>query len=136
MMSGQGRASKETAMKKTVLAGLGFALLAFPVLAQPRCLQIGQIWSWKPLNSRTLIVEDNYYQKFKVGLEGFCPALPYKLNLGFQSLSGINGLDCLHRGDQVISRDVGVRYTCPIMSITPYTPARERADQAAAAAKQ
>lgn len=133
-MEWQGRIMKETPMNKALLAVSGVALLAGPALAQPACPQIGQIWSWKALNDRALIVEDNYYRKFKVGLEGFCPALPFKLNLGFKSLSGISGLDCLHRGDEVISHDVGIPYTCPIMSIVPYTPAMEKADQAAAAA--
>jgi hypothetical protein len=121
-------------MRKAVLVAVGFTLLCLPADAQPNCLQIGQIWSWKALNNRTLIVEDNYYRKFKVGIEGFCPALPFKLNLGFQSLGGINGLDCLRRGDQVISHDTGIPYTCPIMSIVPYTPAMEKADRATAAA--
>ncbi|MGH6876654.1 MAG: DUF6491 family protein [Rhizomicrobium sp.] len=120
-------------MKKFVFAAIGFALFALPAQAEPNCLQVGRIWSWKPLNGKTLIVENDLYQKFRVGLMGYCPALPYKLTLGFKSNGGISGLDCLHRGDEVISHDVGVPYTCPIMSITPYTAAMEKADKAAAA---
>jgi hypothetical protein len=130
-----GRFAKEKAMKFPAFVALGLALLTLPADANPNCLRIGQIWSWKSVDKRTLIVEDQLYQKFKVSLQGFCPALPYKLALGFKSIGGINGLDCLERGDEVISHDVGVRYTCPIMSITPYTPAMENADKAAAAAQ-
>jgi hypothetical protein len=121
-------------MRKTTFAALGVALLAVSAQAQPACLQVGRIWSWKPLDKKTLIVEDQLYRKFKVSLMGYCPALPYKRTLGFKSNGGINGLDCLRRGDDVISHDVGIPYICPIMSIAPYTPAMERADQAAAAA--
>ncbi|HEY6578904.1 MAG TPA: DUF6491 family protein [Rhizomicrobium sp.] len=118
-------------MKKVVFAAIGFALCALPAQADSNCLQVGRIWSWKPLNDRTLIVEDQLYEKFKVGLEGYCPRLPFKLGLQFKSLSGINGLDCLRRGDEVVSQDIGVHYTCPIMSIAPYTPAMEKADKPA-----
>ncbi|HTT82304.1 MAG TPA: DUF6491 family protein [Rhizomicrobium sp.] len=121
-------------MRKTVPVALAFSLLAAAAHADTACLQAGRIWNWKPLDKKTLIVEDLLYRKFKVSLMGFCPALPYKLSLGFKSNGGINGLDCLRKGDDVISRDVGIPYICPILSITPYTRAMEQADQAAAAA--
>ena len=117
-----------------VLAGI--AGLGAPAQSQPDCLQIGRIWSWKPLTRRTLIVEDEMHRKFKVDLMGYCPALPFKLALGFKSNGAVNGLDCVRRGDEVISHDIGSRYTCPVMSVTPYTPAMERADKAAAARRQ
>jgi hypothetical protein len=113
-------------MRKTIafaVAGVG-ALLAQAASANPDCLQIGRIWSWKALDDRTLVVEDELHQKFKLGLMGYCPRLPFKLLLEFKSVGGINGLDCLARGDEVISRDIGMPYTCPIMSIAPYTPAK------------
>lgn len=124
--------------RTVVLAALalaGTALCALPAPAQPTCLQVGRIWSWKPIDRRTLIVEDELHRKFRVGLMGYCPALPFKLSLGFKSNGGIGGLDCLAKGDEVISHDVGIPYTCPVMSVTPETPAMEKADQAAAAAK-
>jgi hypothetical protein len=121
-------------MRNAIFAALGLTLLSASVHAQPACLQVGRIWSWKPLDKKTLIVEDLLHRKFKVSIMGFCPALPYKLTLGFKSNGGINGLDCLRRGDDVISHDVGIPYICPITSIVPYTPAMERADQTAAAA--
>ncbi len=122
-------------MKKAVFAALGLVLLVLPARANPNCLQIGLLWSWKAFDDKTLIVEDERHDKFKLGLMGYCPQLPYKLALGFKSIGGITGLDCLAKGDQVISRDIGMAYSCPIMSITPYTPAMEQADRAAAAGK-
>ena len=111
-------------MKKAAFAAFVVLVLAAPAHAQSACLQIGRIWSWKALDAKTLIVEDKLYHNYKVALEGFCPRLPFKLSLGFKSNSGINGLDCLHRGDEVVSQDVGVHYSCPIMTITAYTPVR------------
>ena len=73
--------------------------------------------------------------KFKLALTGYCPRLPFKLNLVIQSTSGINRLDCVRRGDNVISQDVGARFTCPVMSVVPYTPELEKADKAKAAAQ-
>jgi hypothetical protein len=135
-MNEQGCFSKEAEMRKIMLAAFGFAMLAASAQAQPACLQVGRVWSFKPLDKKTLIVEDELHRKFKLGLAGYCPALPYKLNLGFKSNSGISGLDCLAKGDDVISYDIGIPYTCTIMSIVPYTPIMEKADQDAAAAKK
>lgn len=112
-------------MKNIAMAAFGVVVFALPAHAAIRCLQIGRIWSTKALDARTLIVEDELHEKFRVGLMGYCPALPFKLSFGFKSNSGVNELDCLTRGDEVISRDVGVPYTCPIMSIAPYTPAAQ-----------
>ena len=121
-------------MKSAVLAVLAFGLLAGPARAESACLQVGRVWSWKPIDKKTLIVEDELHRKFKVGLVGYCPALPFKLTLGFKSNGGVSRLDCLRKGDDVISHDIGISYSCPIMSIVPYTPALEKADQAATAA--
>ena len=123
-------------MKKIVLAAFVFVLSAFPAQAETACLQAGRIWSWNPLDKKTLIVEDELHRKFKVGLAGYCPALHYKLTLGFKSNGGISGLDCVRKGDEVISHDIGIPYTCTIMSVASYTPATEQADKATAAKKQ
>jgi hypothetical protein len=122
-------------MKKTVFAMLGLALLAQSAQANTACLQIGRIWGWKALDARTLIVEDELHRKFRLGLMGYCPRLPLKLALGFKSLGAISGLDCIRKGDEVISQDAGGGYTCPVMSVTPYTPATEKSDKAAVAAR-
>jgi hypothetical protein len=126
-------------MKISILcAALVFSALAFgapPSRAQTACLQIGQIWSWKPLDRQTLIVEDEMHRKFKLRLMGYCPRLPFKLDLAFKTNGGVSGLDCVRKGDDVISRDVGASYTCPVLGVAPYTPAMEQADKAAAAAR-
>ncbi|MGH6888795.1 MAG: DUF6491 family protein [Rhizomicrobium sp.] len=125
-------------MKKAVLCAAlvlsAVSLGAPPAGAQPGCLQIGRIWSWKPLDRQTLIVEDEMHRKFKLQMMGYCPRLPLKLDLAFKSNGGTSGLDCVAKGDDVISQDVGSSFTCPVMSVVPYTAAMERADKAAAAA--
>jgi hypothetical protein len=122
-------------MKKiVVLAGLA-ALLATPAFADSKCLELSQIWSWKAVDNKTLIVEDNWHQKFKVSLMAYCPNLLFKENLGFKVFGG-TGLSCVSKGDQVIDRDHPAgTYRCPISDITPYTPEMEKADKAAAVAK-
>jgi hypothetical protein len=131
-----GAGTKETVMKSVVRAAVAtLILLVLPASANSACLQIGRIWSWKAVDRKTLIVEDDLHDKFTVGLMGYCPNLPFKLNLEFKAIGGFSGLTCLSRGDEIISRDVGMHYICPITSIAPYTPAMEQADKAAAAAK-
>ena len=119
-------------MRIIVPAALALALLAPAAYASTACLQVGRIWSFKPLDNKTLIVEDQLYRKFKLMLTGYCPRLPFKLNLAIKSASGVNGLDCVERGDTVISQDVGTHYTCPVTGIVPYTSEMEKADKASA----
>ena len=107
-------------MRTIIPAVLALGVLAgVPARADTPCLQIGRIWSFHPLDKKTLIVEDELHRKFNVALAGYCPRLPFKLNLTIKSASGVNGLDCVRRGDTVISQDVGMHYTCPVMSIVP-----------------
>lgn len=123
-------------MKMVIPAALALGTLAtLPAGADTGCLQIGRVWSFHPLDDKTLIVEDQLYRKFTVALAGYCPRLPFKLNLAIKSASGVNGLDCVRKGDTVISQDVGMPYTCPVMSIVPYTPAMQK-DQAKAAGQE
>lgn len=119
--------------KPLATAAVFFALAATPVSASPACLELGLVWNYKALNDKTLIVEDEAHRKFKLTLMGHCPNLPYKLRLGFKVFGGTE-LSCISKGDEVISRDLGLPYRCPITDIVPYTPAMENADKAAAAA--
>jgi len=119
-------------MRRIVPAALLLGIFAAaPVRADTACLQIGRIWSFHPIDKQTLIIEDQLYRKFRVAVAGYCPHLPFKLNLAIKSASGVNGLDCVRRGDTVISQDVGMHYTCPVMSVVPYTQEMEKADKAA-----
>jgi len=124
-------------MKKIGSGALAFAVLvSLPAHANTSCLQIGRVWSFKPLANRTLIIEDDLHQKFRVALMSYCPHLPFKLNLAIQSTSGVNGLDCVRRGDNVVSQDAGGPYTCPVMSVVPYTADMEKADKAKSAGEE
>jgi hypothetical protein len=119
---------KEKVVSRVIPAALALAMLASGAQASTACLQIGRVWSFKALDNKTLIVEDQLHRKFHLTLLGYCPRLPFKLNLGIKSVSGINGLACVQRGDTVISQDVGTHYTCAVTSIAPYTPGMEKAD--------
>jgi hypothetical protein len=123
-------------MNKVALMAAGLAAFAAaPAFANPNCLELSQIWSWKALDDKTVIVEDNWHQKFKLSLMGYCPNLTFKENLGFKVIGG-TGLSCVSKGDEVIDHDrpLGV-FHCPVSNIVPYTPDMEKADKAAAAAK-
>ncbi len=123
-------------MRTQLLAALGLAaIISTPALAaDPTCLQIGRIYGWKVVDNKTIIVEDDLHQKFKVTLMITSPTLTFKQRLGFKSIGG-SELSCLTRGDEVLVRDDAMPSHNPISSIVPYTPAMEAADKAAAAAK-
>lgn len=109
-------------MKIMVPAMLALGILAaLPAQAQTRCLQIGRIWSFRPLDNRTLIVTDELHRHFRVDLMGVCPRLHLKMALGIKSASGMTRLACVRRGDIVISQDVGAQFRCPVRSVTPLT---------------
>jgi len=115
-------------------AAILIALATTPATSSPACLELGLVWNYKALNDRTLVVEDDAHRRFKLTLMGYCPNLPYKQRLGFKVFGGTE-LSCISKGDEVISRDLGFPYRCPITDIVPYTPAMEKADKAAAAGK-
>jgi hypothetical protein len=124
-------------MKRIFLLAAGFAaLLATPAMADTSaCLRIGQIYNWTVQGRQTLIVEDNFHHKFKVDLLGYCPDLNFKERIGFKSL-GAMALSCLSPGDDVVVREFGTGgQNCPIRAVSEYTPAMEKADKDAAAAK-
>jgi hypothetical protein len=108
---------------------------SLPAMADRSCLVIRQIYNWDVADPQTLIVENIAHDKFKVTLAGPCPHIEYNLDVGFKSF-GLGGLDCLRRGDQLVHNGVGLGNTCPIKSVEPYTPAMQKADQAAKANSQ
>ncbi len=123
-------------MKTKLLVAIGFAAaLSTSAMADPSCLQVGQIWNWKALDNQTLIVEDNWHHKYKVSLMGYCPNLTFKERVGFKAVGGFSRLSCLGKGDEVLVRDIAVPSRCPITNVVAYTPEMEKADKAAAAAK-
>ena len=114
-----------------VVAGL----CAQPALAAPACLRLGEIYSWNALDNKTLIVEDNWHQKFKLSLMVYCQNLTFKERIGFKAFGGTQ-LSCLSKGDDILVRNPGFPQRCPIVDIVPYTPQMEAADKAAKAAKE
>jgi hypothetical protein len=108
-------------------------LVSAPAMADRSCLVIRQVYNWDVVDPQTLVVENIAHDKFKVTLTGPCPHIEYNLGVGFKSFANTS-LDCLRRGDQIVHNGVGLGNTCPIKSVEPYTPAMQKADQAAAAA--
>jgi hypothetical protein len=125
-------------MKKHILFAAGISLLlAGPAFASPTCLEVSQIYNFNAPDNKTLIVEDNSHNKFKVTLFAGCQGLTFKQGLAFKSVGG-TGLSCLAAGDNVLTRSMGTGgQRCPIRSVEPYTAAMQKADaEAAAAAKK
>lgn len=121
-------------MRLLVAAGLALMLLpASSAIAEQACLVAAQVWNWKALDRRTLIVEDIAHHPFKVTLYGPCPGIDLNLRAAFLT-RGNTALDCLRPGDEVIHRGYGAGNRCPIKSVEPYTPEMQKADAAAAAA--
>ncbi|HEX3944372.1 MAG TPA: DUF6491 family protein [Rhizomicrobium sp.] len=126
-----------------VLAAIVATAAALPGIAQTpqtaapnTCLRFGEIYSWNAPDNRTLIVEDNLHRKFKLSLMGYCPNVTFKERVGFRS-RGAMRLTCMSAGDDVVVNNMGSgSQRCPIQSIVAYTPAMQKADEAAAAAKQ
>ena len=108
-------------------------LLSGQAMAASTCLRQSEIYNWNSLNDRTVIVEDNFHQKFKLSLLSPCLNMQFKERLGFKTFGG-TALSCVSRGDDVIAgSEIGPQH-CPISKIEPYTPEMEKADKDAAAA--
>lgn len=117
-------------MKIAILAAALMTLAAIPAAAQPAappsaqrpCLRLDSIYNWKAVDNKTLIVEDDFHKKFRVGLMTYCEGLQFKERVAFHSAVPIR-LTCLSAGDDVLIRELGTGFTrCPISSITPYEP--------------
>jgi hypothetical protein len=124
-------------MKKIILLAAGLtALASTPAFANATCLQISQVYNWKATDDKTLVVDDEFHNRFKMTLMGTCPGLTFKERVGFKAFGGTQ-MSCLSAGDNVIVRQMGSGgQICPIRSVVPYTPDMEKADMAAAAAKK
>lgn len=124
-------------MKKHILFAAGlFLLTAGSAFAALNCLRIDSIDRWTSTDNKTLIVTDNWHQKFKVTLLGYCPNLSYRERLGIKSFGG-TALSCVAAGDNVFTREFGTGVQrCPIRKVEVYTPEMMKADADAAAAKK
>ncbi|HEX2594109.1 MAG TPA: DUF6491 family protein [Rhizomicrobium sp.] len=124
-------------MKVATFALAGLALFAaIPAKAEQGCLRGLDIYSFDAQNDRTLIVESNRHEKYKLALFGTCTGMKFKQHLAFKTIGG-SDLSCLSKGDEVLTRDwgSGIHEVCVISKIEPYTAAMQAADKAAKAAK-
>lgn len=99
------------------------------------CLRVGQINGWRALNDRSLIIENDQRQKFKIDLLGICPGLRYRTTIGLRAFGGFS-LSCVTPGDTVFFHDVGMSMRCSISKVSVYTPQMEKADREAAEKKK
>jgi hypothetical protein len=127
-----------TAVNKTILLAAGLSvLMAAPAFAARTCLQYGSLYNFDAQDDKTLIVEDNFHNKFKISLMGICPQLTFKFGIGFRSFGPHMALDCVSSGDDIVTRNAGTGgQRCPIRSVVAYTPDMAKADADAAAAKK
>jgi hypothetical protein len=121
-------------MKTAFLATALWIGASATALAQSACLMPTQIYRWTSLGREALIVENLAHQRFRLLLFGPCPGIDYNVDAAIKT-QGTSNLDCVRRGDVILHRGYGLGNRCPIKSVELYTPAMERADQAAAAAK-
>ncbi len=128
--------------KGIVLGAVAVALLsavsAQAQNQQPVCLRRADIDTFNAPNDYTVIVRKLNGDKVKLALMGPCINLSYRMSLGIKTVGGSMALSCISPGDSIIDVDRGTRtrMSCPIRSISLYTPAMEAADKAAAAAKK
>jgi hypothetical protein len=117
------------------LAGTALALcvLSGPAFAGASCLRESQIYNWNALDDRTVIVENDFHQKFKLSLMTPCLNMQFHERLGFKVFGG-TGLSCVSKGDYVISGSSIGPQNCPIAKIEAYTADMDKADKAAKAA--
>lgn len=124
-------------MNKIILLAAGLSvLMAAPVVAAP-CLEYGNIYNFNALDNKTLIVEDNFHNKFKISLLAYCPELTFKEGIGFKSFGPHMALTCVSAGDDIVTRNLGTgAQRCSIRKVEVYTPDMAKADAEAAAAKK
>ena len=95
-------------------------MAATPAMAD-RCIRHNDLWNWQAVNNKTIILENTRHQKWLVKLIGTCDDLNFHQRLAIRS-PGASQLDCVERGDTVITHEIGFRGVCAITSIEPYTP--------------
>jgi len=104
--------------------------------AQPPCLRQIDMWSFNPVpGNRALIVEDRSRRRYRVNFMGICSGLQFNMGLAFRT-HGTGNLSCVAKGDAVIHRDVAGPPSCIIRSVEWQTPALDKADAAAKAARR
>src|ERR1041385_8930285 len=107
-------------MKTTILlmgalaAGISISASAQPPAGPRTCLRFGEIDRWNVLDNKTVVVEDRWHNRFKMGLMGYCPNLAYRERIAFRS-RGSTDLSCMTPGDDLIVNQSGTGpQTCPI----------------------
>ena len=121
--------------KRLAFAALAATVVSGHAMASGTCLRQANIYNWNSLNDTTVIVEDDFHQKFRLTLMTPCLNMQFKEHLGFKTFGG-TALSCVSRGDEVIAgSQIGPQH-CPISKIELYTADMEKADKDAAAAKK
>ncbi|HEY0302447.1 MAG TPA: DUF6491 family protein [Rhizomicrobium sp.] len=110
-------------MKKVILLAAALCIGASPALAKDSiCIRQDDIYNWKALSDKQVVLESNRHQKALLKLVGTCSDLGFSEALEIRS-PGATGLSCVSVGDTVINRGGigGPHGRCSIISVTPYT---------------
>ena len=130
-------------MTRSLLTIPAFLCLIAPALAQvpapvptdPPCLTQRSLWSFNPVpGNRALIAEDQAHRRYRVNFMGICSGLQFNMGLAFKT-HGVGTLSCIAKGDSVLHRDVAGPPECIIKSVEWQTPALDKADADAKAAR-
>ena len=106
-----------------------------PIPNEPACLRPRNLYDFKTVpGNRSLVVIDLARQRYRLNFMGVCYNLQYQFGLAFRS-RGVGTLSCIAKGDAVLQRDVVGPNSCIIQSVEYQTPALDKADAEAAAAK-
>lgn len=108
-------------MRRSISALVGLAVLAATPALADTCIRHNDIYNWSSIDDKTLILENYRHEKWKVKLIGTCSGFKFHERLAIRSRPGF-ALSCVERGDDVITRDAGIRGRCSIVSIERYVP--------------
>ncbi|HWA68652.1 MAG TPA: DUF6491 family protein [Rhizomicrobium sp.] len=102
---------------------------------EPACLRQIDVYSFEPVaGNRALIVTDRRHNRYRVRFLGICNDLQFNMGLAFKT-HGAGSLSCIGQGDSVIHRDPAGSPQCLIAGVDWQTPAMDKADAQAAAAR-
>ncbi|MBS0471151.1 MAG: hypothetical protein JSR60_08775 [Proteobacteria bacterium] len=109
-------------MRKLILLSAVLAITASPAFARPGvCISHDNIRNWTAIDDKHIVIEDISHKKALLTLVGTCSGFKYTEQLVIKA-PGAMGISCVDVGDQVVTHDGGMRGSCLIRSVEPYTP--------------
>ena len=115
-------------MRKLLLITAALTALAAPAIAATTgggttCVRHNDIYNWKAIDDKHIVVENTRHQKVLLKLIGTCQDLRFRQTIAFRNVGGF-GLDCISTGDDVLVRNFGSGTgRCAVVDVSPYTGA-------------